>query len=128
VFEMHSKVIPGPGTTNDNVGRTVGAFMRVNFGVVKGNAAAAGANEVKKELTMSAMALQQLKQIVQAAGIDLSGGLTTQILDALFPETGQGILVGQRFAIVVSNDDSKQNPNGENNQNISAYLKAPEGV
>lgn len=128
VFTLKAKVIPGPGTTGDNVGRSVNEFMRVNFGVLKGNVAAAGANEVKKELTMSAMALATLKQLVQAAGLDLSGGLTTEILDALFPEGGTSVLIGQHFSYVITNNEGNKNPNGENNQGVSAVFAAPEGV
>ena len=130
VFSLKAKVIPGPGTTNDNVGRPLNDFMRVNFGVLKGNNASAGTNDPKKELTMSAMALSTLKMLAQAAGIDLTGGITKTILEALFPLEGQGqsILVGQHFAFVVTNDENRQTPRGENTQGISAILKAPEGV
>lgn len=135
VYSLRAKVIPGPGNTGDNVGKSANTFLRVNYGVLKGNVIDAGANEVKREVTMSGMAVVQLKQIVQAAGLSLDGGLTVDILEALFPLTSNGspirqsLLVGRHFAFVVSNDEGSKNPRSdENQQNISAIFGAPEGV
>lgn len=129
VFTLKTKVVPGPGVDGLNVGRNVNEFLRVNYGVLKGVLGAEGSNSVEKERIMSAMAINTLKQIAQAAGVDLAGGLSTDILDGLFPEAGQSILVGQRLAVIVVNDENKPNPkSGENGQSIAQVFVAPEGI
>jgi len=122
VFILKTKVVPGG--SDANVGRWVTDFIRVNFSLIKGNAAAAGTNSPASELTMSSMNLKKLKQLAVVAGLDLSTGLTADILNALFPSDGSAsLLAGTKLAISMSQNSLKLGPSGEPNQNIDNFLK-----
>lgn len=129
VFSMKAKVIPGP-VESDNIGRYRTEYLRINQGALKGRTDTSGKNSPQNEAQMSAMSLKKLKQIAVAAGLDLSGGLTADVLNVLFPvrDTGVSVLSGSKLAVTVTNNNAKQQPNGEDQQEFSAFFVAPTGA
>jgi hypothetical protein len=128
VFTLKAKVIPGPGVESGNIGRYKTEWFRVNPGAMKGRTDTLGSASMAGQITMSALSLKKLRQIAAAAGLDLSVGLTNEVLNALFPEDGQSVLLGQKLAVTITEDSSKKDDKGESQQEFSAILKAPEGI
>lgn len=121
IFVLKTKIVPGGA--DDNVGRWVNDFIRVNFAVIKGNKAAAGTNDPSKEASMSAMSLKKLKQLAVIAGFNLAGGLTVEMLNAMFTSDGSAsVLAGRKIALLLSDNSAKQY-NGESTQNVENFLK-----
>lgn len=128
LLTLQYEVVKG-GDSEDNVERTQSLFLRLNPGFVNGKKREAlGQGDAQKETVMHAMAMKKLKQIMVAAGLSLSQGLSTQVVDSLFPEadnSSNGVLRGVRLAFLMKDDANRKNPNGENNQEPENILSAP---
>ena len=131
LLSLQYEVING-GDSEDNLGRTGTLFLRLNPGFVnKGRTDALGQGSAQSEKIMHAMAMKKLKQIMVAAGLSLSQGLTETILDSLFPDPSNsigGALRGTRLAFLMKDNSAKKNPSGENNQEPENILAAPQGA
>lgn len=131
LLSLQYEVVAG-GDAEDNLGRTGTLFLRLNPGFVnKGRSEALGQGSAQSEKIMHAMAMKKLKQIMVAAGLSLSQGLTETILDSLFPDPSNsigGALRGTRLAFLMKDNAGKKGPTGENNQEPENILAAPQGA
>ena len=115
IFVLKVKVLPD----SVNTGRVKTEFMRVNFPALK--------DGPEGQRMMSIITIRKLKSIAEAAGLETSDGLTSDILSALFPAQGEtdSILLGQRFVMTYA-DNSNKKRNDENQQDLEAAAPAPE--
>jgi len=117
------KIVP-VGIDSPNVGKQKWESMLVNYGALKGVAGSAGTGSIDNEKFMSARSLKKLKQLAAVVKLDLSGGLSPAILDAMFPEEGgkTSVLLGTKVAVIMSDSPSDSLQYG-NNQNVDSFLR-----
>jgi hypothetical protein len=131
-FVVSFKILPFNNSPNG--GKTKHDFNRLNFGALRGEQSAVGTGNLESEKKMSAMSLRKIKQLLTVAGVDLSAGLSGDLLAAFFPQQGTADdltdtspLVGCKVAITISDNAGKQYQ-GANRQNLDTILPAPEGM
>ena len=130
IFTVKLKVLPVG--ESENVGKIFTSWMRVNFGAFAGRSDTSGKKDPKKQRIMSTMSLKKMKQFASAAGVDLSGGWTPEIFDALFPldtafPDATSVLNGQNFLVVMTDAPNRKFPDRPNQQDVESVVPA-EGV
>jgi hypothetical protein len=131
LLTLQYQVVQG-GDSDVNLNRTANLFLRLNPGFVNGKRREAlGQGNASSENIMHAMAMKKFKQIMVAAGLGLSQGLSPETVDALFPvasNSQNGVLLGKTLAFLMKDNAGKKSPGGENSQEPENILAAPQGV
>ena len=135
-YQLKAKVVPfGDNGASPNVGRTITAFLGVNYDLAFAKteaekAAAVGTKgTVKTAEYKNGKAISNLKQLMVALGYDLTGGLNESDLLVLFPSADGPMgaapspMVGVNLIFGMSSQLRRE---GEGEyQNVDSIVKAP---
>lgn len=128
-YNLKFKILPFNDSINGT--RKYTDFSALNYSLLKDDKKVA-ASRMDGQRKMNNRTIMKLKQLSAVAGLDLSAGLTGDILDLLFPAIGSSedmsggsVLLGQVITVHVNDGPDKS---GTYRTGIDGYGPAPEGL